>query len=41
MIKEVYYATKEHSLQFKREDNNVNVIFKSKAFKTIESDYAM
>lgn len=41
MVEEVYYATKGHSLQFKREDNNVNVIFESAAFRAIGSGYAI
>jgi hypothetical protein len=41
MVEEVYYATKGHSLQIKREDNIVNVIYKSKAFWAIGSGYAV
>ena len=41
MVEEVYNATKGHSLQIKREDNNVNVIFELEAFRAIGSDYAI
>lgn len=41
MVEEVYYATKGHSLQIKREDNNVDVIFESEAFRAIGSGYAI
>ena len=30
MVEKVYYATKGHSLQIKREDNDVNIIFELK-----------
>ena len=36
-----YYVTKGHSLQIKREDNSVNVIFESEAFRAIGSGYAI
>ena len=41
MVEEVYYATKGHSLQVKREDNNMNVIFESEAFRATVSGYTI